>query len=337
LLALPSLGSPALGRAAPKTAKKAPPPKPKPPPPAPKPTAPTTIIDETASPPTDDKKGDDKKVEEKKKPARKPRVELAICAVEDLSELESAALLKLLKKCKSLRGKDTTTAIADDEMLVAVCVNKGDEGEEAIDIKECGLKATATADGGTALSLGADGDLALALRTSKLIKEAKPSNGTKIDFAAVQTPADGDPRTIRAPLIFQSGSEGYGNGRVIWFPLPMLTTDFSSSQQGYRLGITPIAVAAGWKWYPSSTSQGYFGLSAFLAWNLLVPNDTQTLSNGTFVRVNYKALGVGLLFDAAGYFAIGAGLGKTFTTDNRTDFRTWIYFGPKLLGGLNEF
>ncbi len=310
-----------------KPVKKPAPAKPKPAPaPAPTPTAPTTIIDETAPGPA-----------APKKPPRKPRVELAVCAVEDLSELESPALLKLLKKCRSLRGKETATELADEQLLVAVCVHKGDDGDEAVDTKECGLKATVTADGATALSLGADGDLALALRTSKLIKEAKPSNGTKLDFVAVQTPAEGEPRTVRAPLVFRSGSEGYGRGRVIWFPLPMLTTDFSSSLQGYRLGITPVAVAAGWKWYPSTTSQGYFGVSAFLAWNLLVPNDTQTLSNATFVRVNYKALGAGVLFDAAGYFALGVGVGKTFTTDNRTDLRTWLYFGPKLLMGLNEF
>lgn len=295
--------------------------------PAPAPTLPTTIIDETAP----------SAAPEKKKAPRKPRIELAVCAVEDLSELESDALLKLLKKCRSLRAKDSATEIADDQMLVAVCVHKGDDGDEAVETKECGLKATATVDGAAALSLGADGDLALALRTAKLIKETKPSNGAKIELVAVQTPAEGEPRTVRAPLLFRTSSEGYGNGRVIWFPLPMLTTDFSSSQQGYRLGITPIAIAAGWKWYPSTTSQGYFGMSAFLAWNLLVPNDTQTLSNSTFVRVNYKAFGAGVLFDAAGYFALGAGIGKTFTTDNRTDFRTWIYFGPKLLMGLNEF
>lgn len=258
-----------------------------------------------------------------------------MCPVEDLAELESGALLKWAKKCRSAKGKDAI-AIAEDEMLVAVCVGKGEEEEDAVESKSCGLKSSVSAEG-KSVSLGADGDYALAVRNTRVVKELSPSNGSKLEWTTTETPEDGEPKTIHIVLMFRSGSEGYGHGRVIWFPLPMLTTDFSSSPQGYRLGITPIAVAAGWKWYPSSSSQGYFGASVFVGWNLLVPNDTQTLSNGTFVRVNYKAVGVGALFDAAGYFSIGAGLGKTFTTDNRTDFRTWIYFGPKLLGGLNEF
>jgi hypothetical protein len=312
-----------------KPVKKAAPAKPKPPPPAPTPTAPTTIIDETA--------GSTTATEEKKKPAKKPRVELVVCAIEDLAELESPALLKLLKKCRSAKGKESASELSSDDMLVAVCVHKGEDGDEAMESKACGLKSTVSVEGGSSLSLGADGDLALALRATKIVKELSPANGTKLEWVATQATDEGEPKTTHTELMFRSGSEGYGHGRVIWFPLPMLTTDFSSSPQGYRLGITPVAVAAGWKFYPSTASSAYFGVSAFLAWNLLVPNDTQTLSNGTFVRVNYKAIGLGALFDASGYFAIGLGLGKTFTTDNRTDFRTWIYFGPKLLFGLNEF
>lgn len=313
-----------------KPVKKVAPAKPKPPPPPPAPKLPTTNIDETAGMTPEEKKPPPP-------PKKPPRVELAVCAVEDLAELEGAALLKLLKKCKSLHGKDTATEIGRDEMLVAVCVHKTADGDEAVESKTCGLKSTVTAEGASSLSLGADGDLALAVRMTRVEKEASPSNGTKLEWLATQTPEEGEPRTVHHQLVFRSSSEGYGHGRVIWFPLPMLTTDFSSSAKGYRLGITPVALAAGWKWYPSHSSQGYFGVSAFVAWNLLLPNDTTTLSNGTFVRVNYKAFGAGALFDAAGYFAVGVGVGKTFTTDNRTDFRTWIYFGPKLLGGLNEF
>ena len=323
---------PAVAAAA-KPVKKVAPAKAKPPPPPP-PKLPTTNIDETAGMSPQEK--EEKKPAEPPRP-KKPRVELAVCEVEDLAELEGPALLKLLKKCKSTRGKDTATEISVNEMLVAVCIHKGADGEEVVESKTCGLKATVTAEGASPLSLGADGDLALAMRMTKVAKDASPSNGTRIEWAATQTPEEGEAKTTHSQLIFRSGSEGYGHGRVIWFPLPMLTTDFSSSARGYRLGITPVAVAAGWKWYPSPSSQGYFGLSAFVAWNLLVPNDTTTLSNQTSVRVNYKAFGVGALFDAAGYFALGLGVGKTITTDSRTDFRTWIYFGPKLLGGLNEF
>lgn len=304
-----------------------------------KPKLPTTNIDETAgAAATTMPTTPSTPVEEKKKPPpKKPRVELAVCAVEDLAELEPKALLKLLKKCRSLKGKESATELADDQMLVAVCVHKGEDGEEPVEAKECGLHATVTVEGAAALSLGADGDFALALRASKIIKETKPGNGTTAELVATQDPGEGEPKTTKASLVFHSGGEAYGHGRVIWFPLPMFTTDFSSSTKGYRLGITPIAIAAGYKWFPSSASSGYFGASAFVAWNLLIPNDTQTLSNGTFVRVNYKAFGAGVLLDAAGYFAVGLGVGKTFTTDSRTDFRTWFYFGPKLLFGLNEF
>jgi hypothetical protein len=161
-------------------------------------------------------------------------------------------------------------------------------------------------------------------------KASSPANGAALTLVV---DAQGQP-SVRAPLAWRRASEGYAAGRWLWFPLPMLTSDLSSSPQGYRLGVSPIAAAAGLKVFPSTTSRGYFGLSAFVAWNLLVPNDTQTLSNGTQVRINVKAFGGGALFDASGWVALGLGLGHTFTTDARTDFRVWLYFGPRLLSFL---
>lgn len=301
-----------------------------PPPPKPAPTVPTTIIDETKAEPAKPKK------------KSKPNIELAMCAVADLAELEPDKLLKLVRKCRKLakEGKDPTP-LDEEQMLVAVCTQKtGDEDskDEAVEATTCGLKVTVKVEGQTkALSFGADGDYALALRNSKLVRDTKPANGAHIEVTATATPDDGESRTVTAALIHHTTFEAYSHGKLLWFPMPMLTTDFSSSREGYRLGITPIAVAVGWKWFPSPASTGYLGVSPFLAWNLLIPNDTQTLSNGTFVRVNYKAFGAGVLLDASGWFGVGAGLGKTFTSDNRTDFRMWFYFGPKLLGGLSEF
>jgi len=229
----------------------------------------------------------------------------------------------------------------EEQMLVALCTQKGseeDDKQEVIESATCGLKVTIRVEGATkGLSFGADGDHALALRNSKVVRDLKPSNGVRLEITATATPEEGEPITVSAALMHHATVEGYSGGKLLWFPLPMLTTDFSSSREGYRLGITPIAIAAGWKWFPSPSSTGYVGISPFLAWNLLIPNDTQTLSNGTFVRVNYKAFGAGVLLDASGWFAVGAGLGKTFTSDNRADFRMWFYFGPKLLGGLTEF
>jgi len=313
-----------------------------PPPPKPAPTVPTTVIDETA--------GDTAKPKSK----AAPTVEVLTCIVEDLAELEPAKLLKHLRKCKKLsretkEGKDSKegkegkeaapSALDEAQMLVAVCVRKGDdEKDEIVEASECGLKASARLEGATkALSFGADGDYALALRNSKLVRDLKPTNGTRIELTATSSPEEGEPKTATATVTYHATFDTYSNGKLFWLPLPMLTTDFSSSREGYRLGITPLAVAVGWKWFPSASSSGYVGLSPFVAWNLLIPNDTQTLTNGTFVRINYKAFGAGLLVDGAGWFAVGAGLGKTFTSDNRTDFRMWFYFGPKLLAGLGEF
>jgi hypothetical protein len=311
----------------------------KPPPPKPAPSAPTTVIDETA--------GDTSAAKPKKKAA--PNVELAMCEIADLGDLEAAKLLKLVRKCKKLthasskegkEGKEPPPIPLDEEqMLVAICVRKGDdEKDELVDSTECGLKVTAKLEGATkGLSFGEDGDYALALRNAKLVRDLKPTNGGRIDIHATSAPEGSEPKTVTAAVSYHATIDTYSNGKLFWLPLPMLTTDFSSSKQGYRLGITPLAVAVGWKWFPSSSSSGYLGFSPFIAWNLLIPNDTQTLSNGTFVRINYKAFGAGVLLDAAGWFAVGAGLGKTFTSDNRTDFRMWFYFGPKLLAGLGEF
>lgn len=270
----------------------------------------------------------------------KARLEIAACPPEDLAQLEAAALVTFLeKRCRNLKVPETSapTEIADDEMLVALCTRKGDSGREAIEPKECGLEASVHVDSGKTLKLGADGDLALALRTAKLGRDAALSNGTTMTLVvAGAEKAIVEDKPVRSPLVWRRPFEAYGNGRVVWFPLPMFTTDLSSSPGGYRIGVTPVAVALGWKWFPSGSSRGYVGASAFAAWNLLVPNDTQTLSNGTTVRINYQALGAGLLLDASGWFAIGAGVGRTFTTDSRTDFRMWLYFGPRLLSGLNE-
>ncbi len=308
--------------------------KPKKPPPAPAPkpapTTPTTIIDETKTEPAKPKK------------KAKSNIELAMCAVEDLAELEPEKLLKLLRKCRKLtRDGKETTPLDEEKMLVALCTQKtGDEDskDEPIEATTCGLKVTVKVEGATkSLSFGADGDYALALRNTKLVRDAKPENGARIEVTATATPEDLESKTVTAVLIHHTSAEVYSHGKLLWLPLPMLTTDFSSSREGYRLGITPLAIAGGWKWFPSAASTGYLGVSPFLAWNLLIPNDTQTLSNGTFVRINYKAFGAGLLFDASGWFAVGAGVGKTFTSDNRTDFRMWFYFGPKLLGALGDF
>jgi len=271
------------------------------------------------------------------KKAEKPKLEIATCPPEDLAVLDAAAVVKFVEgRCRTLRVPEgaAPTEIGDDEMFVAVCTRREGGTREAIEPKSCELEASVTIllpDGAKTMKLGADGDLALALRTAKVARDASPSNGTSLTLVATA----GD-QSLHSPLIFRRASEAYGHGRVIWFPLPMLTTDFSSAANGYRLGITPIAVALGWKWFPSATSRGYVGASVFGAWNLLVPNDTQTLSNGTGVRINYKAVGGGLLLDGAGFFGVGVGVGHTFTTDARTDFRMWFYFGPRLLFGLNE-
>lgn len=268
-----------------------------------------------------------------KKP-EKPKLEIATCPPEDLAVLDAPGVVKLVEgRCRTLRVPEgaAPTQIGDDEMLVAICVRREGGSREALEPKSCGLEASVLIEGGKVMKLGADGDLALSLRTAKIARDASPSNGTLVTLTATA-----EDQTLHSPLVFRRSSEGYGHGRVVWFPLPMLTTDFSAASNGYRLGITPIAVAAGWRWFPSGSSQGYFGASLFAAWNLLVPNDTQTLSNGTGVRINYKAIGSGLLLDASGFVGIGAGLGHTFTTDSRTDFRMWFYIGPRLLFGLNE-
>ena len=322
-------GAPLLGLWAPKkVTKPAPKPKPTPTPsvaPTPSPTPPPP-------PPPPEKPAE-------KTPAK---VEFAACPTESLQELEAAALETFVRKrCRNLRVPSgaAPTEIGNDEMLVAICVRD----KEAIETQECGLKGhvqlASGENGPGSVTLVADGELAISLKTSKIEKLASPSNGTAMTLVVVTSAASGgdDGKTARSPLVWRRAQDPYGHGAYIWFPLPMLTTDFSASPSGYRLGVTPLAVAAGTRFYPSPTSHAYFGVSAFVAWNLLVPNDTQTLSNGTTVRINYKAFGLGVLLDAAGYVSIGVGLGHTFTSDARTDFRTWIYFGPRLLGALTDF
>jgi hypothetical protein len=264
----------------------------------------------------------------------KLRLEIATCAPEDLAPLDGATLAKLVEtRCRTLRIPEgaAPTEIGDDEMLVALCTRREASAREAIDPKACGLEASVQLDGGKTFKLGADGELALSLRTAKVVRDGALASG-----AAMTLVASAGEQSLRAPLTFRRSVEGYAQGRVAWLPMPMLTTDFSREAGGYRLGITPVAVGLGLKWFPATGSSGYVGLSAFGAWNLLIPNDTQTLTNGTSVRVNYKAVGAGLLLDASGYFGVGAGFGRTFTTDTRTDFRMWFYIGPRLLSAFHE-
>lgn len=256
-------------------------------------------------------------------------VELAACpSSAKTKDLDGRELKRWLEKsCRSLAGGGD---LSTDDLLVVACVRGG----EAKPLASCGLKATLevpTSDGAPkVLQLVAEGESALTLKTERVEKAASPPNGTPLT-AVVE--AEGQPPT-RTLLAWHRGNEGYARGRWLWFPSPMLTTDLSSSPQGYRLGITPLAVAGGAKIFLSSSSRSYLGVSGFLAWNLLVPNDTQTLSNGTQVRINFKGFGGGALFDASGWIALGVGVGHTFTSDARTDLRFWIYFGPRLLGFL---
>ncbi len=274
----------------------------------------------------------------------KLRVEYATCpaldGAGDLAEHDAESLVEhLRRRCRNLRVPEgaAPTEIGEDELIVALCVREGaDPGEEltieAVAPKTCGLHATVApiSAGKAPISLVKNGELALSLRTSQLSKQLDLLNATELALVVGFDDA-GAPRTERSPLIFRRVVEGYGSGKLVWFPMPMFTTDFSSSREGYRLGISPLAIALGLRFHPSGSSRAYIGTSAFVSWNLLVPNDTQTLSNGTFVRVNYKALGTGLLFDASGWIGVGVGLGRTFTTDARTDLRTWLYLGPRLL------
>ena len=263
----------------------------------------------------------------------KGTVELAACpAATVLDALEPKALVTLVrKKCRTLKvsSSATPTEISTDDLLVAICVRSGD----ALTPKECNLAASllvGTGDGVAALQFVDDGEHALSLTTRRIDRAASPDNGTR--FTLMGGIEGG--KQYRSPLVWSAPTRGYGHGLWFWFPLPMLTTDLSSSPQGYRFGITPLAVAVGAKLAPSGLSTAYVGTSAFVAWNVLVPNDTQTLSNGTQVRINFKALGAGVLVDGAGYVSLGVGVGHTFTTDARTDLRLWLYFGPRLLGAL---
>ncbi len=261
-------------------------------------------------------------------------VEMGACPREPLSDLDGESLVSMMRKrCRNLKVPEGSapTDIADDDMIVVLCVKEVGGVQEAIEVKTCGLKAQLTAEGAPTVAVQNDGDTALALRADKIDKSAHPKNGAPMTLVVTWSGAGLEGTGARSPLSFRRPMEGYAGGRWIWFPAPMLTTDLTwASPTGYRFGITPFAVAAGPKF--AFGARSYFGASLFLAWNLLVPNDTTTLSNGTGVRLNYKAFGAGVLLDASGYVSLGVGVGHTFTSDARTDLRFWIYFGPKLLG-----
>jgi hypothetical protein len=244
------------------------------------------------------------------------------------------------RRCSNLRVPigAAPTEIAPDDVLVAVCVRD----KVAIDARQCGMKlqAVVVGDGGasTSVPLIPEGELMLALGVEKLAATTKLESGAPLTLAiTTQTagPNGLDIRSARSALVFHRPFNAYGSGRWLWLPMPMLTSDLSSSSRGYRLGITPIAVGAGTRWYPGA-SRAFVGASVFVGWNLLVPNDTQSLTNGTQVRVNYKAFGTGVLLDCAGWIGVGVGVGHTFTTDARTDFRTWLYLGPRTLKLLGD-
>lgn len=258
-----------------------------------------------------------------------------------LTALEPNALVAALRqRCRNLRVSPSAAAteIAPDDVFVAICVRD----KTAIDARQCGMKlqAVVVAEGGasTSVPLVAEGELLLSLRASKVEAVTTLESGTPFSLAITtqtSSPAGLEIRNFRAPLVFHRDFRAYGAGRWLWLPMPMLTSDLSASKGGYRLGITPIAVAAGTRWFPGA-SRTYIGASVFVGWNLLVPNDTQSLTNGTQVRVNYKAFGGGVLFDLAGWLGVGVGVGHTFTADARTDLRTWLYVGPRTLKFLGD-
>lgn len=258
-----------------------------------------------------------------------------------LTSLEPVALTAAIRqRCRNLRVSTSAapTEIAPDDVFVAICVRD----KTAIDARQCGMKlqAVVVGEGGasTSVPLVADGELLLSLRASKLEAVTTLESGTPFSLAITtqtSSPSGLEIRNGRSPLVFHRDFQAYGTGRWLWLPMPMLTSDLSSSKGGYRLGITPIAVAAGTRWFPGAT-RTYIGASAFVGWNLLIPNDTQSLTNGTQVRVNYRAFGGGVLFDLAGWLGVGVGVGHTFTTDARTDFRTWLYVGPRTLKFLGD-
>ncbi len=258
-----------------------------------------------------------------------------------LTTLDPDALVAAVRqRCRNLRvpPNATPTEIASDDAFVAICVRD----KTAIDARQCGMKLQAVVVGSdgasTNVPLVADGELVLSLRGSKLEAVTPVENGTPFSLAITtqtSSPNGLEIRNGRTPLVFRRTFQAYGAGRWLWLPMPMLTSDLSSSAGGYRLGITPLALAAGTRWSPGAT-RAYVGASVFVGWNLLVPNDTQSLTNGTQVRVNYKAFGGGVLFDLAGWLGIGVGVGRTFTSDARTDLRTWLYVGPRTLKFLGD-
>lgn len=268
-------------------------------------------------------------------PAPKLTVEFGACPREPLSELDGAGLAAMMRKrCRNLKVPEGSapTDIADDDMIVVLCTKEVAGGHEAIEVKQCGLKAQVAGEG-VVVPVGPDGEFALALRADRIDRTAHPIHGAPLTLHVTWSGKGLEGSEARAPLAFRRGFEGYGGGRWVWIPAPMLTTDLTwASPRGYRLGLTPLAVAAGGKF--AVGARGYVGTSVFVAWNLLVPNDVTTLSNGTGVRLNYRAFGGGLLLDAAGWVSVGVGVGHTFTSDARTDLRFWLYLGPKLLAAV---
>lgn len=279
--------------------------------------------------------------EPKPAPTSAPRVEYAACAKHvALTDIEGGPLFEGVRHgCRNLKVPEgaTATSVEGSDLLVLLCVRD----REAIDPAACGARAVVelTVEHGGMLAVGfaPRGDLALVLDLASVEARVGASdldNGAPLRLVvstSTASEAGTESRTLHTALVWRHPWSGYGHGRGLWLPMPMLTSDFSASTSGYRLGITPIAIGLGTRWYPSPSGRGYLGMSLFAGWNLLVPNDTQTLSNGTFVRINYEGVGGGVLFDASGWIGVGLGVGHTFTTDERTDFRGWLWVGPRLL------
>ncbi|MFI5300331.1 MAG: hypothetical protein ACHREM_19765 [Polyangiales bacterium] len=284
-------------------------------------------------------KAEQAKAEESHPTVGAPRVEFAACSKHvALTDIEGGPLFEGVRHgCRNLKVPEgaTATSVEGSDLLVLLCVRE----REAIDPAACGARAVVemSTDGAlTATSFAPRGDLALVLDLGALESRAGSDleNGSPLRLVVTtssSSEAGIETRALHTALVWRHPWRGYGHGRGLWLPMPMLTSDLSSSAAGYRLGITPIAIGLGTRWFPSPSSRGYVGVSAFAGWNLLVPNDTQTLSNGTFVRINYEAVGGGVLFDASGWFGLGVGVGHTFTTDSRTDLRGWFWVGPRIL------
>ncbi len=268
-------------------------------------------------------------------------VELAICPREALTDLDGEGLvLHVRKRCRSLRGSGPAAPIVVDreDTVVAICVNE----KEAIEPAQCTLGAAVSVEGANpavAVALALEGELALSLPIAVPADKGSLRNGAELTVTAQSTGWEDElkvERLARGSLRFRRSVDAYGNGVSLWLPPPMFTSDFSLAANGYRFGITPISLASGFRVYPGA-GRFYLGFSAFVGWNLLIPNDVTTLSATTRVHVNYEAIDGGLLFDLGGYVDLGAGVGHTFTSDARTDFRAFVGVGPKLLGWFTDW